>query len=56
MSQRVNPSVLHPLKEALTLAFWYKRDLRAFLNTVLPDVGWDCPQGCCHRRLLALDR
>jgi hypothetical protein len=34
-SQRINPAVLHPLKEALVLAFWYKRDLRAFLASCL---------------------
>lgn len=38
-TKRVNAVVLHPLKEALTLAFWYKRDLRAFLSVVLPDLG-----------------
>jgi hypothetical protein len=34
-SRRVNPAVLHPLKEALVLAFWYKSDLRAFLTSCL---------------------
>jgi hypothetical protein len=34
-SKRVAPAVLQPLKEALTLAFWYKPDLRAFLQSVL---------------------
>src|SRR5579871_2783018 len=34
-TRRINPAVLHPLKEALTLAFWYKPDLRAFLTTCL---------------------
>jgi hypothetical protein len=34
-SRRVNPAVLHPLKEALVLAFWYKNDLRAFLASCL---------------------
>lgn len=38
-SKRVNASILQPLKEALSLAFWYKKDLRAFLSVVLPDVG-----------------
>lgn len=33
--KRISPAVLQPLKEALTLAFWYKRDLRAFLSTSL---------------------
>lgn len=30
-AQQINPAVLHPLKEALTYAYWYKPDLRAFL-------------------------
>ena len=38
-NQRVNVSILQPLKEALSLAFWYKKDLRAFLSVALPDVG-----------------
>ncbi len=38
-SKRVNASILQPLKEALSLSFWYKKDLRAFLSVVLPDVG-----------------
>ena len=38
-SKRVNPAVLHPLKEALRLTFWYKDDLRAFLNACLGDRG-----------------
>lgn len=33
--QRISPAVLHPLKEALALAFWYKKDLRAFLTSCL---------------------
>ncbi|WP_371784680.1 hypothetical protein [Streptosporangium subroseum] len=33
--KRISPAALHPLKEALTLAFWYKPDLRAFLTTSL---------------------
>ncbi|MFC4015189.1 hypothetical protein ACFOY2_48800 [Nonomuraea purpurea] len=33
--KRISPAVLHPLKEALTLAFWYKPDLRAFLTSCL---------------------
>jgi restriction endonuclease Mrr len=37
--KRVNAAIVQPLKEALALAFWYKKDLRAFLSTVLPDVG-----------------
>lgn len=38
-NKRVNVSILQPLKEALSLAFWYKKDLRAFLSVALPDVG-----------------
>ena len=38
-NQRVSASVLQPLKEALSLTFWYKKDLRAFLGVVLPDIG-----------------
>ena len=35
--KRINPAVLPPLKDALTLAFWYKEDLRAFVAACLPD-------------------
>lgn len=38
-TQLVSPAVLHPLKEALTLAFWYKKDLRAFLTSCLGREG-----------------
>lgn len=38
-SKRINPAVLQHLKEALGLAYWYKKDLRAFLSTALPDFG-----------------
>jgi hypothetical protein len=34
-TRRISPAVLHPLKEALVLAFWYKNDLRAFLTATL---------------------
>lgn len=34
-TKRVSPAILHPLKEALTLAFWYRSDLRAFLTSCL---------------------
>lgn len=37
--QRVSPSAIHALKEALTSVFWYKKDLRGFLNTALSDRG-----------------
>lgn len=35
--KHVSPATLHALKEALTLAFWYKHDLRAFLTSALSD-------------------
>jgi hypothetical protein len=38
-TKRVNPAVLPPLKEALTLAFWYKKDLRPFLASSLDDTA-----------------
>ena len=34
-TKRVSPAILPPLKEALTLAFWYKPDLRTFLTSCL---------------------
>lgn len=37
VTKRVNAALLPPLKEALTLAFWYKNDLRPFLSTSLDD-------------------
>ncbi len=39
MNKRINPAVLPPLKEPLTLAFWYKKDLRPFLSSALNDAG-----------------
>jgi hypothetical protein len=39
LSKRISPAVLHPLKEALILAFWYKQDLRAFLSSCLGRDG-----------------
>ena len=38
-TKRVSAAIVAPLTEALSLAFWYKKDLRAFLSTALPDVG-----------------
>ncbi len=38
VTKRMSPAVLPPLKEALSLAFWYKRDLRPFLSTALDDA------------------
>lgn len=37
MTKKINPAAIHALNEALSLAFWYKKDLRAFLSTALPD-------------------
>lgn len=34
-TRRINPAAIHALKEALVLAFWYKKDLRAFLSSSL---------------------
>jgi len=34
-SQRISPAIFPPLKEALTLAFWYKDGLRAFMTSCL---------------------
>lgn len=36
MAKQVSPAILPPLREALTLAFWYKPDLRRHLNSCLP--------------------
>jgi multidrug resistance efflux pump len=33
--RRINPAALHALKEALILAFWYKKDPRGFLTACL---------------------
>jgi len=38
-TQRISPSLIPPLKEALALAFWYKNDLRPFLATALDDAA-----------------
>lgn len=37
-SQKISPIALQNLKEALSLAYWYKKPLRAFLPASLPDV------------------
>jgi hypothetical protein len=34
-THRINPAALPALKEALVLAFWYKKDLRSFLTSSL---------------------
>lgn len=36
-TKRISPAVLHSLKEALIYAYWFKKDLRAFLNSCLND-------------------
>jgi hypothetical protein len=36
-SQRVNPAVLAPLQDALTVIYWYKQDLRTFLDSATGD-------------------
>ncbi len=46
-SQRVSPNAVQALKDALTAAFWFKRDLRSYLSsavsdtTLLSDINWD---------------
>lgn len=37
MTQRVSPAAIQALKEALTLVYWYKSDLRGFLSQCLSD-------------------
>jgi hypothetical protein len=37
MATRVSPAVLPPLKEALSVAFWYRADLRTHLRVCLPN-------------------
>ena len=37
MAKQVRPAILPPLREALTLAFWFKPDLRRHLNSCLPE-------------------
>lgn len=37
MEKRVSPAIVQPLCEALTLTFWYKKDLRQHLTSCLPD-------------------
>jgi hypothetical protein len=36
--QRVSPNAVQALKEALVAAFWYKRDLRAYLTAAVRDT------------------
>ncbi len=46
-SQRVSPNAIQALKDALTAAFWYKNDLRGYLNSALAEdallagVNWE---------------
>lgn len=45
--QRVSPNAIQALKEALSAAFWFKRDLRGYLSSALADehllagVNWE---------------
>lgn len=47
MIKQINPAVLPVLKDALTSAFWYKKDLRSFLSAclsgsaVIVGLDWD---------------
>jgi hypothetical protein len=38
-AKRISPAVLPALKEALSLAFWFKKDLRSFLASCLPGTA-----------------
>lgn len=46
MTKRISPAALHALREALTVIFWYKKDLRRFLigtiqnTTILARLNW----------------
>ena len=37
VAKKINPATIQSLTEALSFAYWYKNDLRAFLITALPD-------------------
>ena len=37
MSKKIAPAAIQALKEALTLVYWYKKDLRSFLSQCLSD-------------------
>ena len=39
-TRRINPAAIHALKEALVLAFWYKKDLRGFLRQASVEASW----------------
>lgn len=47
MEKRISPAVLVSLKQALVLSFWYKNDLRSFLESTMDDqaliarLNWD---------------
>jgi hypothetical protein len=47
MSKTIAPAAINALKEALTCAYWYKSDLRSFLQNAISDpailarVNWD---------------
>ena len=46
-SKQINPAAIIALKEAISLIYWYKRDLRCFLintlqdSAILSNVNWD---------------
>lgn len=39
MSKKISPAAIQSLKEALTLVYWYKSELRSFLSQCLSDPG-----------------
>lgn len=47
MKSAISPSAIHSLEEALSVIYWYKKDLRAFLSrcisdqTILAAIDWD---------------
>lgn len=66
MAKKINPAVIHSLNEALSLAFWYRSDLREFIRTTLPEnnligqLNWDAPKriivGQLVRTMVANDK
>ncbi len=56
MTKRVNPAAIHALKEALSVVYWYKPDLRAFLSSCLGDHSGLVSQldwTACKRNIVA---
>ena len=47
MAKKIAPAAIQALKEALTLVYWYKSELRSFLSQSLSDpkvlsrLNWD---------------